>query len=84
MVVRSSTELTPIVRQDGIDPCLVGFEKRQYRFIEHMNRGHRQLAGVEPPPSVVAIAVQHGLQIHLANPLSAPTKKVSTATSSPV
>ncbi|MNY40107.1 hypothetical protein D3C86_1748300 [compost metagenome] len=34
-----------------------------------MNRGHRQLAGVEPSPGVPAVAVQHGLQIYLANPL---------------
>jgi len=47
----------------------MGFEERQYRFIEHMNRGHRQLAGVEPSPGVAAVAVQHGLQIHLANSL---------------
>ncbi len=69
MVVRAPTELAPVVRQDGIDPCLVGFEERLHRFIEHMNRGHRQLAGVEPPPGVAALAVQHGLQIPLANPL---------------
>ena len=68
MVVRSSTELVPVVRQDGIDPSLVGFETRQYCFIEHMDRGHRQLAGVEPPPGVVTVAVQHCLQIHLTNP----------------
>ncbi|MNJ27935.1 hypothetical protein D3C77_224570 [compost metagenome] len=46
----------------------MSFEEQQYRFIEHMNRGHRQIAGVEPPPSVPAVAVQHGLQIYLANP----------------
>ena len=69
MMVWAPTELAPVIRQDGIDPSLVGFEKRQYRFIEHMDRGHRQLAGVEPSPSVAAVAVQHGLQIHLANPL---------------
>lgn len=46
-----------------------GPRKRQHRFIEHMNRGHRQLAGVGPSPSVVTVAIQHGLQIHLANPL---------------
>ena len=83
-MVRAPTELAPVVRQDGIDPSLMGFEERQDRFVEHMNRGHRQLAGVEPSPGVAAVAVQHGLQIHLAYPLSAPTKKVSTATSSPV
>lgn len=45
MVVRSSTELAPVIRQDGLDPSLMGFEERQYRFIEHMNRGYLQLAG---------------------------------------
>lgn len=34
-----------------------------------MDQGHRQLVDVEPPPGVAAVAVQHGLQIHLANPL---------------
>ncbi len=62
-------ELAPVIRQDGIDPCLVGLEKRQHRFIEHMNRGHRQLAGVEPSPGVATVAVQHCLQIHLTNSL---------------
>lgn len=83
-MVRASAELTPVIRQDGIDPRLVGCEERQHRFVEHMNRGDRQLAGVEPSLGVAAMAVQHGLQIYLANPLSAPTKKVSTATHSPV
>ncbi|MNG83050.1 hypothetical protein D3C71_733360 [compost metagenome] len=75
MMVWAPTELAPVVRQDGMDPCLVGLEKRQYRFIEHMNRGHRQLAGVEPPTGVAAIAVQHGLQIHLAHPLECADKE---------
>ncbi len=48
MMVRAPAELAPVVRQDGINLCLMGFEERQHRFIEHMNRGHRQLAGVEP------------------------------------
>ena len=69
MVVRAPTELAPVIRQDAIDPSLVGFEKRQYRFIKHMNRGHRQLAGLEPSPGVATVAVQHCLQIHLTNPL---------------
>ena len=84
MVVSSSTELRVRYPTGWYRPVPRGPRKRRYRFIEHMNRGHRQLAGVEPSPGVAAIAVQHGLQIHLANPLSAPTKKVSTATSSPV
>ena len=46
-----------------------GPRKRQHRFIEHMNRGHRQLAGVEPSPGVATVAVQHCLQIHLTNSL---------------
>ncbi len=69
MIVRAPTELASIVRQDGIDPWLVGFEERQYRFIKNMNRGHRKLAGVEPSPSVATVAVQYGLQIHLVHPL---------------
>ena len=69
MVVRAPTELAPVVRQDGIDPCLVGFKEWQHCFVEHMDRGDGQLAGVEPPPGVAAIAVQHGLQIHLTDPL---------------
>ncbi len=69
MVVRAPTELAPVVRRDGIDPRLVGLEKRQHCFIEHMNRGHWKLAGVELSPSMATVAVQHGLQIHLANPL---------------
>ena len=69
MMVRAPAELAPVVRQDGIDPCLVGFKEWQHRFVEHMDRGDGQLAGVEPPPGVAAIAVQHGLQIHLTDPL---------------
>ncbi len=69
MVVRAPTELAPIIRQDGIDPCLGGFKEWQHRFVKHMDRGDGQLAGVEPSPCVAAISVQHGLQIYLANPL---------------
>ncbi len=69
VMVRAPAELAPVVRQDGIDPRLVSLEERQDRFVEHMDRGHRQLAGVEPSPGVAAVAVQHGLQIHLAHPL---------------
>lgn len=64
MMVWASAELAPVVRQDGIDPRLVSLEERQDRFIEHMERGHRQLAGVEPHLGVAAVAAQHSLQIH--------------------
>ena len=33
MVVRAPTELAPVVRQDGIDPSLMGFKERQHRFV---------------------------------------------------
>ncbi len=69
MMVWAPTELATVIRQDGIDPSLMGFKERQHRFIEHMNRGFRQLAGVEPSPSMATVAVQHCLQIHLANSL---------------
>jgi hypothetical protein len=29
MMVRAPTELAPVVRQDGIDPSLMGFEERR-------------------------------------------------------
>ena len=32
MRVWAPTELAPVVRQDGIDSCLAGLEKRQRRF----------------------------------------------------
>ena len=69
MMVRAPAELAPVVRQDGIDPCLVGFKEWQHRFVEHMYRGDGLLAGVEPPSGVATVAVQHGLQIHLTDPL---------------
>ncbi len=34
-----------------------------------MERGHRQLAGISSRPGLGAVEVQHGLQIHFANPL---------------
>ncbi len=41
------------------------FKERQDRFIEHMNRSHRQLAGIVPSPGMTVLAVQHDFQIHL-------------------
>ena len=41
------------------------FKERQDRFIEHMNRSHRQLAGIVPSPGMTVLAVQHDSQIHL-------------------
>ncbi|MNP50915.1 hypothetical protein D3C76_1452050 [compost metagenome] len=38
MMVRAPTELTSVIRQNGVDPRLVGFEERQHCFVEHMNR----------------------------------------------
>ena len=68
-MVRAPAELAPIVRQDGMETrASMSLEERQDRFVEHMDRGHRQLAGVEPSPGVAAVAVQNGLQIHLAHP----------------
>ena len=37
MMVRAPAELTPVIRQDGIDPRLVNLEERQYRFVERMD-----------------------------------------------
>lgn len=59
MMVRSPAKFAPLVRQDGIDLCLMGLEEWQDRFVEHMDRGDRQLAGVEPSPSVATVAAQH-------------------------
>ena len=81
---RAPAELAPVVRQDGIDPRLVSLEERQDRFVEHMDRGHRQLAGVESSPGVAAVAVQYGLQIHLAHPLECADEEGVDRTSSPV
>lgn len=84
MMVRAPAELAPVVRQDGIDPCLMGLKERQHRFVEHMDRGDWQLAGVEPSLGVAAVAVHYSLQVHLANTLSLLIKNVSTVTSSSV
>lgn len=37
MMVRMPTEPTFVIRQNGVDSRLVGFEARQHRFIEHMD-----------------------------------------------
>ncbi len=50
---------------DGIDTRFMCFKERQDRFIEHMNRSHRQLAGIVPSPGMTVLAVQHDSQIHL-------------------
>jgi hypothetical protein len=44
---------------------LVGFEERQYRFIDNIDRGDWQLAGIEPPWR----GDYSSPAIHLANPL---------------
>ena len=37
--------------------------------VQDLNGGHRHLGGVEPGPDVAAEAVQHGLDVDLADPL---------------
>jgi len=37
MMVMASVELTLVVRQDGIDPYLVGFKEWLHRFVEYMD-----------------------------------------------
>src|SRR6266496_3992973 len=69
MVIGPSAEFPSVVREDGLDRHALGFEERQYIFIEHMHRSHRQLRSVEPSPGIAAEAIEHRLQIDLAHAL---------------
>ena len=44
-------------------------EERQRVIVQDLNGGHRQLGGVEPGPNVAAEAVEHSLDLDLADAL---------------
>ena len=61
------------------------FEERQRVVVQDLNGGDRHLRRVEPSPDEAAEAVEHGLDVDLADALQrVPAKKVSTATGSAV
>jgi len=69
VMVVPPTELTAIVREDRLDLEFVFFKERDDIVVQHMNSGHWHLVGVEPPPGVSAVAVDHGLEVDSADSL---------------
>ena len=69
VTVRTAAELAAVVAEHGLhtDPVLI--EERQHVVMHHLHRRERELARVEPASGVAAEAIEHGLQVHLADPL---------------
>ena len=57
------------IAQDRLDLQAVVLEERQRVIVQDLNGGHRHLGGVEPGPNVAAEAVEHSLDVDLANAL---------------
>ena len=55
MSVGSSAELASVVAEDGVDLGLVLFEERQDVFVEDVDGGNGQLAGVQACPGVAGV-----------------------------
>jgi hypothetical protein len=64
-----AAELAPVVGEDRTHLHAVLLEEGQRLVVQDMHRGHRQLARVEPGPDVAAVAVQHRLDVDLADAL---------------
>ena len=84
MAVGPAAELAAIVRQHGLDRHAMFLEVGHDVRVEQMHGGQRHLVGVEPAPGEARAAVDGGLQVDLPIALRWPTKKVSTATRSPL
>jgi len=69
VMVRPSAELSTIVGENGLDLEFVLLKERDNIVVQHMNSGHWHLVGVEPPPGVAAVAVDHGLEVDSADSL---------------
>ena len=69
MTVRTAAELAAVVAEHGLHPDPVLIEERQHVVVHHLHRRERELARVELAPGVAAEAIEHGLQVHLADPL---------------
>lgn len=75
MPVRPAEKIATIVRQSPVDSGTMLLEKRQHILVEHMHSSQRELAGVQTPPGVTAVAVDDGLQVNSPHALERPDKK---------
>ena len=78
VTVRSAAVLAPVVAQDGPDLYTLLLEEWQHMVVQDLDGRDRYLARVESGPDVAAEAVEHGLDVDLADALE-PAKKVFTA-----
>lgn len=69
MLVFSAAELSAVVAEYRADFGVVRLEEGQHVIIEHMHGRDGQFVGVEAAPGVAAEAVDHGLQVDLADSL---------------
>ena len=75
MLVGPPAELAAVVGQHAVDRGAVGLEGRDDVVVHQVDGGDRQLARLEPRPGVAAVAVDHGLQIELADALKGADEK---------
>ena len=67
--VRAAAELAAIVAEHRGDPGAVGLEGGQHIVVHDVDRRHRQFIGIEPSPGVTEEAVDHALEVDLADAL---------------
>lgn len=69
VAVRPTAELPAVVGDQGVDASASRLESRQHVVVHQLDRGDRQLRGIEPGPGVAAVAVDRGLQVNPADAL---------------
>ena len=69
MLILAAAELAAIVAEHGVDPRTVLLEGRQDLVVQGLDRGDRHLVGEQLRPGIAGMAVDHGLQVDLADAL---------------
>ena len=69
VLVRPAAVLASVVAQDRPDLYALLLEEGQHVVVQDLDGGHRHLRAVEPGPAEAAEAVQHGLDVDLADAL---------------
>ena len=75
MAVGTTAELSAVVREDDLDAPTRGLEREQHVTVYQGHGGHQHLVGVQPCPAMVRVAVDRGLQVHLAHAVQSADKE---------
>ena len=67
VAVGSAAELPSVVREHHLDAPASGLEGGQHVVVHQVHGGHRHLVRIEPCPAMARVAIDGGLQVHLAH-----------------